>query len=483
MASKRAIKWSEKVTPSQVALLIRAEKDVEKSRMIFDAATAEYGNGYRHDYTTFRVMISRLLSVNRFSNAEELLGRMREEKCGVEEDLFLMICRAYGRVHKPLEAVRVFQKMGEFECLASDKAYVTVLSVLVDEGMVKLALRFYKYMRKMGVAQSVTTLNVLIKALCKSSDTLESAVKIFEEMPKRGCAPDSYTYGTLINGMCRFGKLDEAKELFKEMSVNGCSPSVVTYTCILHGMCISGKLDEALELFDEMVGKGIVPNVFTYSSLMDGLCKGGRSLKAVELLHNMVSKRLKPNMITYSSLIYGLCKERKLQEAVEIFDRMKVQGLKPDAGLYQKIISLFYLSEKFQEAANFLDEMILNGISPNRLTWSLHVRVHNMVVLGLGTSGDIHRAFQLYLSMRTRGISIEYTTFDFFINYFCKKGDLHKAARIMDEMITDGCVPEEKNWEQVVSGFWDRKKVREAAESAMDGMHSLVLKDISEAGI
>uniref|UniRef100_A0A7N0UG59 Pentatricopeptide repeat-containing protein n=1 Tax=Kalanchoe fedtschenkoi TaxID=63787 RepID=A0A7N0UG59_KALFE len=483
MASKRAITWTEKLTPSQVALLIRAEKDVEKARMIFDSATAEYGNGFRHDYSTFRVMMSRLLSVNRFRNAEELLGRMREEKCAVEEDLFLMICRAYGRVHKPLEAVRVFQKMGEYDCEASDKGYVTVLSILVDEGMVKLALRFYKYMRKMGVKQSVTTLNVLIKALCKSGESLDSAVSIFCEMGKHGCVPDSYTYGTLINGMCRLGKLDEAKALFKDMSVKGCEASVVTYTCILHGMCISGNLDEALGLFEEMVGKGIEPNVFTYSSLMDGLCKGGRSSKAVELLHDMAGKRLRPNMVTYSSLIYGLCKEKKLQDAVEIFDRMKLQGLKPDAGLYQKIITMFYDSKKFQEAANFLDEMILSGISPNRLTWSLHVRVHNMVVRGLGIGGDIDRAFQLYLSMRTRGISIESPTFDFFVSYFCHKGDLHKAARIMEEMIIDGCVPEEKIWELIVGGFWDRKKVREAAEATILGIQYLLLKDIIEAGM
>lgn len=66
-------------------------------------------------------------------------------------------------------------------------------------------------------------------------------------MPNRGCTPDSYTYGTLINGLCRLGKIGEAKELFKEMETKGCSPSVVTYTSLIHGLCQSGNLDEAMD--------------------------------------------------------------------------------------------------------------------------------------------------------------------------------------------------------------------------------------------
>ncbi|CAH2062634.1 unnamed protein product [Thlaspi arvense] len=178
----------------------------------------------------------------------------------------------------------------------------------------------------------------------------------------------------------------------------------------------------------------------------------------------MASERHKPNVITYSTLIHGLCKEGRLREALEIFDRMKLQGLKPDAGLYWKIISGFCNVQKFQEAANFLDEMVLEGISPNRLTWSLHIRIHNTVIQGLLTESDPNRAFQLYLSMRTRRLSVEAKTYNYLITYFSKKGDLHKAARITDEMVFDGCIPDEEIWTALVSGFWDRRKVREAAE-------------------
>lgn len=464
MGSRTLFKWPKQITSSLVEQLIKAEKDINKAVLMFDSATAEYSNGFRHDHTTFGVMISRLVAANQFRSAEGLLERMKQENCVVTEDILLTICRGYGRVHRPLDAIRVFHKMEDFQLKFTQKSYLTVIDILVEENHVKRAIAFYREMRKMGIPPSVVSLNILIKALCKNKETIDSALQIFHEMPNRGCQPDSYTYGTLINGLCRMGSVSEAKELFNEMEEKGFSPSVVTYTSLIHGMCQSDNLGEAIRLLEEMKKNGIEPNVFTYTTLMDGLCKGGHSLQAMELLEMMVTKHNRPNMVTYGTLINGLCKEGKFSEAVEILDRMRLQGLKPNAGLYGKIISGFCAASSYQDAANFIDEMVLGGISPSRATWSLHVRMHNTVVQGLCSNVDSPRAFQLYLSMRTRGISIEIDTFDCLIKCFCKRGDLNKAARILEEMISDGCVPDKGIWDVVMGGLWDRKKVREATE-------------------
>ncbi|KAJ7947023.1 Pentatricopeptide repeat-containing protein [Quillaja saponaria] len=467
MGSKTLFKWSQKITSSQVVKLIQAERDIRKAILIFDSATAEYSNGFRHDHKTFGYMISRLVSASQFRSAEGLLDRMKEENCNVTEEILLSVCRVYGRVHRPLDALRIFHKMADFQCIPTQKSYITVFAILVEENHLKMALSFYRKMRETGLPPSVTSLNVLIKALCKSKETMYAALRIFREMPNRGCPPDSYTYGTLINGMCKLGKINEAKELLKEMEGGGCSPSVVTYTSLIHGLCQSNNLDEAMELFQKMESSGIEPNVFTYSSLMDGFCKTGRSSQAMELLETMVCKHHLPNMVTYSTLIHGLCKEGKLHEAVEILDRMKLQGLKPDAGLYGKIIIGFCSVCKHQEAANFIDEMVLGGISPSRVTWSLQVKIHNMVVQCLCNNTDLNRGFQLYLSMRTRGISIETGTFDSLVKCFSERGDLCKAARILDEMVVDGCVPDEGMWSAVVNGYWDQRKMSEPTEVLM----------------
>ncbi|CAH9123634.1 unnamed protein product [Cuscuta epithymum] len=465
MGSKTMIKWPKEITTCLVQQLIKAEKDIHKALLIFDAATAEYTNGFRHDHTTFGMVVSRLLSANRFKSAEDMLTRMKEEKCMITEDVFLSLYRAYGRVHKPLDVVRIFQTMKGYNCEPTQKSYITVFSILVNENRLKTAFKFYRYMRESGIPSNTASLNILMKALCKNEKTMDSAFNILREMSKHGCSPDSYTYGTIISGLCKLGRILEAKELFVEMEAKGCLPTVITYTTLIHGLCLTSDLDEALTLLEVMRTKHVDPNVFTYTCLMDGLCKNGRSLKSLELLEVMIREHKMPNMITYSTLIHGLCREGKLRQALEMFDRMKVQELKPDAGLYWNIISLFCEINKFQEAANYLDEMVLSGVTPNRVTWSLHVKIHNSVVQGLIDGvNDPRRAFQLYLSMRSRGISVEDKTFEALVVCFCQKGDLHKMGRIIEEMVIDGCIPGRGTWTAVVASFWDRRKVREATE-------------------
>lgn len=475
MGSKALIKWSKNITPSQVEQLIRAEHNIQKAVLIFDSATAEYTNGFRHNVNTFGLIISRLANANQFRLAEHQLNRMKEEKCNFSEDIFLSICKAYGRAHKPLDALRIFQKMKEFQCEPTQKSYITIFAILVGENQLKLAHSFYDYMKEVGIPHSVTSLNILIKAFCKSSGTLDAAFRVFSQMPKLGCIPDSYTYGTLISGLCKLGKIGKAKELFKEMRAKGCSPTVVTYSSLIHGLCLSDNLDEAMDLLTEMSSNGIEPNVVTYSCLMDGLCKNGQSSQAMELLEKMVTQRHSPNMITYSTLIDGFCKEGKIREALEILDRMKLQGCKPDAGLYSKLINIHSDTGKFQEAANLLDEMTLSGISPNRVTRGIHAKIHNMVVQGLSTDNAVDRAFQMYMSMRTKEISVDLETFRLLVVCYCNKGDVLKASRIVNEMVQEGCVPDESIWSTIVGGFWGRRKVREAAELIQNELLNEVL--------
>lgn len=464
MRSKAIIKWPKQVTTSLVEQLIKAERNVEKAVILFDSASAEYGNGFRHDHTTYGLVISKLLSANQFKRAEDIVDRMRKEDCKVTEEILLSICRAYGRVHKPHDVMRIFQMMKEYECEPTLKAYITVFSILVDENQLKVALKFYKYMRQLGFPPNVPSLNVLIKALSKNIATMDSAIRIFREMPNHGCTPDTYTYGTLINGLCRVSKINEAKELLKEMEMKDCSPSVITYTSLIHGLCQLNYLDEAIGLLQEMEAKNITPNVYTYSSLLNGLCKNGRSFEGIELLEVMIRKNHKPNMVTYSTLLHGLCKEKNLLDALKIFDRMKLQGLKPDAGLYWKIIEIFCDARKFQEAANFLDEMVFEGIPIKRVTWSLHAKIHNTVVRGLCSVNDSNRAFQLYHSMRNKGICVDGETFESLVVLFCKKRDDNKANRVLDEMVIDGCIPCEDIWGDLVCRIWGKQKAQEAVD-------------------
>ncbi|KAF0917407.1 hypothetical protein E2562_017856 [Oryza meyeriana var. granulata] len=441
-ATPSATRWRKTITADHLHRLVREERDPHRALALFDAATTRPSSASAPDDSTptaaaspvlpsrdtVSLLTSRLASAGLLPLAASLLSRSRDlfPSPGAIEPPFLSLLRAYSRAHQPLAALHLFRSAPSALGLPhSARSYTAVLATLVSHSHLSLARSLLADMRAAGFAPTTATYNVLIKAHCSDSTVpIDDAIRLFRNIPK----PDACSYNTVIDGLCRRGRLPEARDLFAEMIVDGIAPTVVTYTTIIHWLAREACFDDALKLFDEMARRGIMPNVVTYSSLIDGLCKGGRAASALELLDRMVKERKLPNTITYSSVIDGLYKEGRLGQAMEIFDRMRLQGRKPDAGLFSKLIVGLCDAGRAVEAANYLDEMILAGIEPNRLTWSLHGRINDAVVTALCAKGEVGRAFRVYQSMRTRGISTEPRTFHLLVECLSKKNNLEKAA-------------------------------------------------------
>ncbi|KAF9596458.1 hypothetical protein IFM89_012163 [Coptis chinensis] len=126
-------------------------------------------------------MISRLASANQFKAAEELVDRMKNEKCSFTEEIFLSMFRAYGRAHKPNDVLRVFNMMKEYKFEPTEKLYVSVFAILVNESQLKMAKKFFKYMKEMGIPRSTRIINILIKAFCMNEGTMDSALRVFRD--------------------------------------------------------------------------------------------------------------------------------------------------------------------------------------------------------------------------------------------------------------------------------------------------------------
>ncbi|BAS73617.1 Os01g0672166, partial [Oryza sativa Japonica Group] len=476
-ATPSATRWPKTLTADHLHRLVRAERDPRRALALFDAATARPSSASPPDDSTaaaaapvlpsrdtVSLLTSRLASASLLPLASSLLSRSRElfPSPGELEPPFLSLLRAYSRAHQPLAALHLFRSAPSALGLPhSARSYTAVLAALVAHSHLSLARSLLADMRAAGFAPTTATYNVLVKAHCSDAAVpIDDAVRVFRNIPK----PDACSYNTVIDGLCRRGRLPEARDLFAEMIANGTAPTVVTYTTLIHWLAREACFDDALKLFDEMARRGIMPNVVTYSSLIDGLCKGGRAASAVELLDRMVKERKLPNTITYSSVIDGLCKEGCLGQAMEILDRMRLQGRKPDAGLFGKLIVGLCDAGRALEASNYLDEMNFAGIRPNRLTWSLHGRINDAVVTALCSKGEVVRAFQVYQSMRTRGISTKPTTFHLLVECLSKKNNLEKAAHVVRDMLSERCIPERETWDTIVRAYWSKKKVRQEAE-------------------
>ena len=146
------------------------------------------------------------------------------------------------------------------------------------------------------------------------------------------------------------------------MISKGHEPNVVTYNTLIDGLCKEGKIDKAVDILHDMISKGHEPNVVTYNILINGLCKKGEIDKAVDILHDMISKECEPNVVTYNTLIDGLCKKRD----IDFDDWYMISNRHEPKDVIYKILVHGLLHEgEIEKAADVLDIMISKGLEPN----------------------------------------------------------------------------------------------------------------------
>lgn len=81
---------------------------------------------------------------------------------------------------------------------------------------------------------------------------------------------DMYTYTTLIQSLCKEGKLQVAKSVIPMMLRLGIKHDIVSYNSLIYGYCLIGEMDAVRKLFDNMHSIGIELDLSSYITLFNG---------------------------------------------------------------------------------------------------------------------------------------------------------------------------------------------------------------------
>jgi pentatricopeptide repeat protein len=97
------------------------------------------------------------------------------------------------------------------------------------------------------------------------------------------------SYGSVIDALCRVGRLDDAMFQFNQMINEGQSPDIYIFTTLIHAFSTRGDNWEKVEvLFFEMLDRGIRPNAPVFRAMMHNLRKEGRVMLAQKMFDLMV---------------------------------------------------------------------------------------------------------------------------------------------------------------------------------------------------
>ncbi|CAA7041183.1 unnamed protein product [Microthlaspi erraticum] len=216
--------------------------------------------------------------------------------------------------------------------------WTTMITGFAFHGNGNQALQLFEEMQEEGVTPNKVTLLAVLTA-CSHSGLVEEGLHIFNEMKEKfGFDPETEHYGSLVDLLCRAGRVDEAKELVqKKMPMR---PSQSMWGSILSA-CRGGEdietaelaLTELLKLEPEKEGGYVLlSNIyaaagrFGYSDrtreAMEsrGVKKvaGYSSVVGVEGIHSFVAaeKQNHPRWVEIKGILHHLCDEMKSKVAL-----------------------------------------------------------------------------------------------------------------------------------------------------------------------
>ena len=196
-------------------------------KMLFNRAFDVYKKMYNSDncrptLETYALLLNSLL--RRFNTKTVCYVYLRSVRslsrqmkaCGVIPDTFVLnlIIKAYSKCLEVDEALQVFREMGLYGCEPNAYTYGYVAKGLCEKGRVDEGLGFYKEMRGKGLVPSNSTFMIVVCSLALER-RYEDASEVVFDMLSNSMSPDLLTYKTLLEGLCRDGKGDEAFDLLE----------------------------------------------------------------------------------------------------------------------------------------------------------------------------------------------------------------------------------------------------------------------------
>ncbi|KAK6128728.1 hypothetical protein DH2020_037536 [Rehmannia glutinosa] len=261
---------------------------------------------------------------------------------------------------------------------------------------------------------------------------VKKAIEVLDEMLKYGCEPDEYSFGCLLDALCKNGSVKEAALLFEDMRIRF-KPTIKHFTSLLYGWCKEGKLIEAKVVLVKMREAGFEPDIVVYNNLLNGYSVAGKTVDAFHLLQEMRRNNCEPNATSYTIMIQALCAREKMEEAMRVFADMESNGCEADIVTYTTLISGFCKWGKIEKSYELLDAMIQKGHTPNQTTYLYIVLAHEK-------KEELEECLELIKEMQKIDILPDLSIYNTILRLACKLGETDdvEACDYFKEMVGRG---------------------------------------------
>ncbi|KAK6927726.1 Pentatricopeptide repeat [Dillenia turbinata] len=173
-------------------------------------------------------------------------------------------------------------------------------------------------------------MNAVLEA-CVHCGDIDAALKVFDEMSKpESCGVDTVSYATLLKGLGKCQRIDEAFQLLESVEQGSAAGSAKLSAPLFYGL-----LNALIEAGDLRRANGLLarygfvlhecssPSILLYNLLIKGYISTGRPQAALTMHDEIRRHGLRPDKLTYNTLIFACVKAENMVAAMQFFEEMK----------------------------------------------------------------------------------------------------------------------------------------------------------------
>ncbi|CAI0540013.1 unnamed protein product [Linum tenue] len=293
----------------------------------------------RPNVAIYNTLINGFVKCGRHDKAVEVYDRMLKDRVKPDVFTFNILISSYCKNKKFEMALELFKEMREKGCSPNVVSFNTLIKGFFRQGKIEDGVKMAYEMIDLGIEFSTVTCEILVDGLCNKSRTME-ACELLIDFSRKGVLPSAFDLSGLVSVLCEQKCAGRALELVYELWKNGNVPSLICSTTLVEGLRKSGRIEEAFRLMEKLLnGNVIVPDIITFNCLIQDVCKVGRTSDADMLRLLGCSKGLEPDSTTYNNLVSGYTAEGKSKEGEVLVEEMLDKDFIPDLATYNTLMN------------------------------------------------------------------------------------------------------------------------------------------------
>ncbi|KAM1124377.1 hypothetical protein ACFX2H_039427 [Malus domestica] len=473
----------------QFEILIRMHSDANRGLRVYYVYEKMKKFGVKPRVFLYNRIMDALAKTGYLDLALSVYDDFRDDGLVEESVTFMILIKGMCKMGRIDEMLQLLERMRANLCKPDVFAYTAMVKVLLSEGNLDGCLRVWEEMKRDRVEADAMAYATLVTGLCKGG-RVEKGYELFREMKAKGFLIDRVIYGVLIEGFVADSKVGVACDLLKDLVDSGYRPDLGIYNSLIEGLCNVKRVDKAYKIFRVTVQEGLQPDFATVNPILVFYAETRKVDKFCEMLAQMEKCGFPviDNLLKFFSFIVG--KEDGVTMGLEVFEELKVKGYY-SLGIYNTFMEALHKSGKVKKALSLFNETKDVDLQPDSSTYSIaimcfveggdiheacacynkiiemscvpSIAAYRSLARGLCKIGEIDAVMLLVrdcLASVTSGPS-EFK-YSLTILHACKSNNAEKVVEVLNEMIQQGCPPDDVVYSAIISGMCKHGTIEEA---------------------